>query len=316
MSWIFGLTGSLDYSAINAAISAVGANRTALYVAFVFMLAGFGYKMAFAPFHMWSPDVYQGAPIPFTAFLSVASNAAGAAILIRFFYPGVSTLTQGGNWAFPQVGWTDLLMWLSIVTMTLGNLSALNQRNLKRLLAYSGIAHAGYVMMGLVALTVAGLNAILFYIVVYLIMNLGAFLVVMVIANATGREEIEAYRGLARRGGAFAAVCMAVFLFSLTGLPPTAGFIGKFLLLASIIQGHFYLLAVIALLNTVISLYYYMRIVKVMFLDEPIPTDPPIRTMPSAAPVLGVFAVLTIAFGLYWTPLLSYTQDSLVFFMK
>jgi NADH-quinone oxidoreductase subunit N len=316
MSWVFGLSGSLDYTAINASMSQAGANQVALYVAFVFILVGFGYKMAFAPFHMWSPDVYQGAPIPFTAFLSVASNAAGVAVLIRFFYPGVSTLAPDGNWTFPHVGWSDLIMYLSIATMTLGNLSALNQRNVKRLLAYSGIAHAGYVMLGLVALNAAGLNAILFYTVAYLIMNLGAFLVVMVIANATGREDIDAYRGLARRGGAFVAVCMAVFLLSLTGLPPTAGFIGKLLLLASIIQNHFYLLAVIALLNTVVSLYYYMHIVKVMFLDEPNPADPQVQTMPSAVPLLGVFTLLTVLFGLFWTPLLTYTQDSLAFFVK
>lgn len=316
MSWIFGLTGSLDYTAINAAMSEAASNRVALYVAFLFILAGFGYKMAFAPFHMWSPDVYQGAPIPFTAFLSVASNAAGAAILIRFFYPGVSTLTADGTWALPDVEWQGLVMWLSIATMTVGNLSALNQNNLKRLLAYSGIAHAGYIMMGLVALTSAGLNAVLFYIVVYLVMNLGAFLVVMLIANATGREDIDAYRGLAQRGGAFAAVCMAVFLFSLTGLPPTGGFIGKLLLLASVIQQHFYLLAVVALLNTVISLYYYMRIVKVMFLDEPAASDPQVHTMPSAVPLLGVFTVATIFFGIYWSALFSYTQDSLAFFTR
>lgn len=316
MSWIFGLTGSLDYAAINTALSQGEANQVALYFAFVFILVGFGYKMAFAPFHMWSPDVYQGAPIPFTAFLSVASNAAGAAVLIRFFYPGVSTLAPDGTWTFPQVGWSDLIMFLSIATMTIGNLSALNQLNMKRLLAYSGIAHAGYIMMGLVALNVAGLNAILFYIVAYLIMNLGAFLVVMVIANSTGREEIEAYRGLARRGGGFVAVCMAIFLFSLTGLPPTAGFIGKFLLLAAIIQEHFYLLAVIALLNTVVSLYYYMRIVKIMFFDEPNPGDPQVQTMASAVPLLGAFTLLTVVFGLYWSPLLTYTQDSLAFLIK
>lgn len=316
MSWIFGLTGSLDYAAINTALAQTGASPVAIYFAFVFILAGFGYKMAFAPFHMWSPDVYQGAPIPFTAFLSVASNAAGVAILVRFFYSGVATLAPDGNWTFPEMPWSDLIMWLSIATMTIGNLSALNQRNVKRLLAYSGIAHAGYIMMGLVALNTAGLNAILFYVVAYLIMNLGAFLVVMVIANATGREEIDAYRGLARRGGGFAAVCMAIFLFSLTGLPPTAGFIGKFLLLASIIQAHFYLLAVIALLNTVVSLYYYMRIVKIMFFDEPNPADPQIHTMSSAVPLLGVFTLLTLVFGLYWSPLLTYTQDSLAFFAK
>ena len=319
MSWVFGMAGSLDYAAINAAMSQTGGNQTGLFIAFVFILAGFGYKMAFAPFHMWSPDVYQGAPTPFTGFLSVASNAAGVAILIRFFYPAVSTLGQEGIWtfqAFPALQWTDLLVALSIVTMTWGNLSALNQTNVKRLLAYSGIAHAGYVMMGLVVLNNDGLTAMLFYVVVYLIMNLGAFLVVMVVANATGREDMEAYRGLAQRGAAFPAICMAVFLFSLTGLPPLAGFIGKLLLFAAIIEGQFYVLAVAALINTVISLYYYARVVKTMFLEDPAPEDEPVAATPSAAPLLGVLMVLTVVLGVYWGPLLDYTTGSLGFFMQ
>lgn len=319
MSWVFGMAGSLDYAAINAAMSQTDGNHTGLFIAFVFILAGFGYKMAFAPFHMWSPDVYQGAPTPFTGFLSVASNAAGAAILIRFFYPAVSTLGQEGVWtfqAFPAIQWTDLLVALSIVTMTWGNLSALNQRNVKRLLAYSGIAHAGYVMMGLVVLNNDGLNAMLFYVVVYLIMNLGAFLVVMVMANATGREDMDAYRGLAYRGAAFPAVCMALFLFSLTGLPPLAGFIGKLLLFAAIIEGQFYVLAVAALINTVVSLYYYVRVVKTMFLEEPGPNDGPVAATASATPLLGLLAVLTLVLGVYWGPLLDYTTASLDFFMK
>lgn len=319
MSWVFGMAGSLDYAAINAAMSQTDGNHMGLFIAFVFILAGFGYKMAFAPFHMWSPDVYQGAPTPFTGFLSVASNAAGAAILIRFFYPAVSTLGQEGAWtfqAFPVIQWTDLLVALSIVTMTWGNLSALNQRNVKRLLAYSGIAHAGYVMMGLVVLNNDGLNAMLFYVVVYLIMNLGAFLVVMVMANATGREDMDAYRGLAYRGAAFPAVCMALFLFSLTGLPPLAGFIGKLLLFAAIIEGQFYVLAVAALINTVVSLYYYVRVVKTMFLEDPGPEDGPVAATASATPLLGLLAVLTLALGVYWGPLLDYTTASLDFFMK
>lgn len=319
MSWVFGMAGSLDYAAINAAMSQTDGNHTGLFMAFVFILAGFGYKMAFAPFHMWSPDVYQGAPTPFTGFLSVASNAAGAAILIRFFYPAVSTLGQDGVWtfqAFPAIQWTDLLVALSIVTMTWGNLSALNQKNVKRLLAYSGIAHAGYVMMGLVVLNNDGLNAMLFYVVVYLIMNLGAFLVVMVMANATGREDMDAYRGLAYRGAAFPAVCMAIFLFSLTGLPPLAGFIGKLLLFAAIIEGQFYVLAVAALINTVVSLYYYVRVVKTMFLEEPGPDDGPVAATASATPLLGLLAVLTLVLGVYWGPLLDYTTASLDFFMK
>ncbi|MBI2230872.1 MAG: NADH-quinone oxidoreductase subunit N, partial [Deltaproteobacteria bacterium] len=148
MSWIFGMAGSLDYAAIQAALAQDGINKAALFIAFVFIMAGFGYKIVFVPFHMWSPDVYQGAPTPFTAFLSVASNAAGIAIMIRFFYPGVSRMVPGGDWAFVSgVEWPHVLLFVSMVTMTLGNLCALNQRNLKRMLAYSGIAHAGYMLM-------------------------------------------------------------------------------------------------------------------------------------------------------------------------
>ena len=274
MSWIFGMTGSLDYAAIQSALAQQQVSKVALFMAFIFILAGFGYKMVFVPFHMWSPDVYEGAPTAFTAFLSVASNAAGAAIMIRFFFPGVSRMAAGGNWAFVSgIEWPQVLLFVSMITMTVGNLCALNQRNLKRMLAYSGIAHAGYMLMGLAVLNNDGLQAILFYVVVYLIMNLGAFLVVVMIANATGNEEIESYRGLAWRGAVLPAACLAVFLFSLTGLPPFAGFIGKFLLFAVVINqgGTFVILAVVAILNSVISLYYYAKIVKTMFLDTPEP---------------------------------------------
>src|SRR5262245_60736831 len=198
MSWIFGMTGSLDYSAIQTALGGAAYNQAALFMAFVFVMAGFGYKIVFVPFHMWSPDVYQGAPTPFTAFLSVASNAAGMAIMIRFFFPGVSRMAPGGDWAILSgVEWPQVILFLSMITMTVGNLCALNQRNVKRMLAYSGIAHAGYMMMGLAILNNEGLAAVLFYTVVYLIMNVGAFLVVGTVANITGDEDIENYRGLA-----------------------------------------------------------------------------------------------------------------------
>ncbi len=317
MSWIFGMTGTLDYARISEVLLQGQANRVSLFIALVFILAGFGYKIVFVPFHMWSPDVYQGAPTPITAFLSVGSNAAGTAILIRFFFPAVSRLAEGGNWLFISgVEWPHFLLMVSMVTMTLGNLCALNQQNLKRLLAYSGIAHAGYILMGLVVLNNDGLKAMLFYIVVYLIMNLGAFLVVVMVANETGKEEIGAYRGLAWRGGAIPAVCMAIFLFSLTGLPPLAGFVGKFFLFAAVIKQGFYLLAVVGIINSVISLYYYAGVVKTMFLDFPEPTDQYITMTANTAALLGVLSTLTVFFGLYWGPLVQYTNQSLKFFIK
>jgi NADH-quinone oxidoreductase subunit N len=319
MSWIYGMTGSLDYATIQSALAQDSVNKVALFMGFVFILAGFGYKMVFVPFHMWSPDVYEGAPTPFTAFLSVASNAAGAAIMIRFFFPGVSRMVADGDWTFVSgVEWPHVLLFVSMITMTLGNLCALNQRNVKRMLAYSGIAHAGYMLMGIVVLNNDGLQAILFYVIVYLIMNLGAFLVVVMIANVTGNEEIESYRGLAWRGAVFPAACLAVFLFSLTGIPPFAGFIGKFFLFAAVLErgGVFVVLAVVAIINSVISLYYYARVVKLMFLDSP---DPGAKSLSIAAnhfTLLVPLTVLTIVFGIYFSPLIHYTSQSLRFFIK
>ena len=322
MSWIFGITGSLDYAAIQTALGQSQLNKVALFMAFVFILAGFGYKIVIVPFHMWSPDVYQGAPTPFTAFLSVASNAAGIAIMIRFFFPGVSRMASSGDWtALAGVEWPHVLLFVSMITMTVGNLSALNQRNVKRMLAYSGIAHAGYMLMGLAVLTNDGLQAILFYVVVYLIMNLGAFLVVIMIANATGNEDIDSYRGLAWRGAVFPAACLTVFLFSLTGLPPFAGFIGKFLLFAAVLKegGVFIILALVAVANSVVSLYYYAKIVKVMFLDTPEPSDKTIALASANSTLLlplTALTALTLVLGVYFYPLTQYTTRSLSFFIK
>jgi NADH-quinone oxidoreductase subunit N len=319
MSWLFGMTGSLDYAAIQSALAQSQLNKAALFMAFVFIMAGFGYKIVFVPFHMWSPDVYQGAPTPFTAFLSVASNAAGIAIMIRFFFPGVSRMVAGGDWVFVSgVEWPYVLLFVSMITMTVGNLCALNQKNLKRMLAYSGIAHAGYMLMGLAVLTNDGLRAILFYVVVYLIMNLGAFLVVVMIANVTGDENIETYRGLAWRGAVVPAVCLAVFLFSLTGLPPFAGFIGKFLLFAAVLKqgGAFVLLALVAIINSVISLYYYAKVVKTMFLDTPDPGDQAVSVAANNFTLLIPLTVLTVILGIYFGPLAQYTSQSLQFFVK
>jgi NADH-quinone oxidoreductase subunit N len=319
MSWIYGMTGSLDYAAIQSALAQTEGNRVALFMAFVFILAGFGYKIVFVPFHMWSPDVYEGAPTPFTAFLSVASNAAGVAIMIRFFFPGVSRIGGDGSWALVSgVEWPHVLLLLSMITMTIGNLCALSQRNLKRMLAYSGIAHAGYMMMGLTVLTNEGLTAILFYVIVYLIMNLGAFLVVVMVANVTGNEDIESYRGLAWRGAVIPAACLAIFLFSLTGLPPFAGFIGKFFLFAAVLNqgGVFVILALVAVLNSVISLYYYAKIVKTMFLDSPDPGDRSLSIAANNLTLLIPLTVLTVIFGIYFSPLVYYTRQSLHFFIK
>ena len=315
MSWIFGLTGSMDFAQINAALTHGDSNKLAVFMALLLMLAGFGYKIAAVPFHMWAPDVYNGAPIPITAFLAVGSKAAGFALLIRFFYPALSHVGADGTWQFlPGVDWPQLVLVLCMVTMTLGNFAALSQRNLKRLLAYSSIAHAGYMLMGFVVLSNEGLRAMLFYMVVYYLMNVGAFLVVMIVANATGREDIEGYRGLAWRGGAAPAVAMAIFLFSLTGLPPLAGFVGKFYLFAAVIRQHFYLLAVVGVLNSVVSLYYYARIVRTMFLDFPDGSEAPVTVSVHNGAFMWLLSAATLVLGIYWAPVIALADRSLQFF--
>ena len=192
-------------------------NQLTVLVAITFIMAGVGYKIASVPFHMWSPDVYEGAPIPITAFLSVASKAAGFALFIRLFYSSFQGMVEFVNWSL-------MLAIVSALTMTVGNLAALPQQNVKRLLAYSSIAHGGYLLMGGVLLTPEGVQAILFYFIVYLFMNLGAFFVVILIANEVGSETIDGYRGLGSRAPWWVHASMAIFLFSLTGIPPLCRF--------------------------------------------------------------------------------------------
>ncbi|HEV7735067.1 MAG TPA: NADH-quinone oxidoreductase subunit N [Candidatus Binatia bacterium] len=291
MSWLFGLTGSMDYAGIAAGVATLSeASRGAFFVAMLLVLAGFGYKIAAVPFHMWAPDVYTGAPLPVTAFLAIGSKAAGFAMLLRFLHFGVTA--TGPSPIVASVPLVQLLSVLSALTMTLGNLAAMSQTNMKRLLAYSSISHAGYALLGVVVFRDAGVAAVLLYLATYYLMNLGAFVIVMLVTNESGREDMDAYRGLAWRGGAWPAVMLAIFLFSLAGLPPLAGFIGKFYIFAAGIEGGMYTLVLIAVLNSVVSLYYYARIVKMMFLDQPLASDPVLRF---GVGDLGVVSVLSFA---------------------
>jgi len=261
----------------------------------VFILTGLGYKIAAVPFHMWSPDVYEGAPIPITAFLSVASKAAGFALFIRIFYLGFGQITN-----LSATNWTLLLSIISALTMTFGNLAALPQENVKRLLAYSSIAHSGYLLMGAVLLNDTGVKAILFYLTIYLFMNLGAFFVVILVANQVGSEMISGYRNLVSRAPLL-AISMAIFLFSLVGLPPLAGFAGKWILFTAALQEHLYWLVVVAALNSAVSLYYYVRIVKAMFF-ETAEDQTPLTFSFGNQLLLLVFVIPTILLFILWEP--------------
>ncbi|MBI5418820.1 MAG: NADH-quinone oxidoreductase subunit N [Deltaproteobacteria bacterium] len=307
-SLLFGLTGTTHIGEIGRGL-ALGKATLPMFLAAAMVTVGFGYKIAAVPFHMWSPDVYEGAPTPVTAFLSVGPKAAGFAVLVRFFYTVFATPdAAAGMWKFSSVDWPLLFAVLSAVTMTVGNLVAINQKNVKRLLAYSSIAHAGYMLMGFVLLTPVGLRAILFYLVVYLFMNLGAFYVVILVANGTRSEEISDYSGLGSRAP-FAAVALSVFLFALTGIPPFSGFIGKVYLFAEVINRGVYWLAVVAALNSVVSLYYYARIVKVMFLEDPRESAVlPVPAFPRA--MLCLLVLPTLVLGVYWEPVIRVAADS------
>jgi NADH-quinone oxidoreductase subunit N len=316
MSWIFGLAGSLDFSAINVALAANphGASL-AIFIALVLILAGMGYKIASVPFHMWAPDVYTGAPIPITTFLAIGSKAAGFALLTRFFFAAISQLSPNGDWhALAGVDWPRLLLVVCMITMTLGNLAALQQTNMKRLLAYSSIAQAGYALMGFVVLSDDGLKAMLFYIFAYYLMDAGAFVVVMIVANATGREDIDAYRGLAWRGGLSPAIALTIFLLSLTGIPLTVGFIGKFYLFAAVIRARFYLLAIVGILNSVVSLYYYMRPIRMMFFEQPTGDEGRLNVQVWNYGLMSALACATVIFGLYWAPVIDLAERSTRFF--
>jgi NADH-quinone oxidoreductase subunit N len=331
MSYLYGLLGTtnvLEFGARIQDLQATGlplaATRLGLVVAIVFVAAGIGYKVAAVPWHMWCPDVYEGAPTPFTAFLSVGPKAAGFALALRFFhsaFAGPILAPTGFAEALGGVPWPAVVGVIAAVTMTLGNLTALNQTNLKRLLAYSSIAHAGYTLMGLSAVSQMGMQGVMIYMLVYLVMNLGAFLVVILVAEATGSENILDYRGLAKRHPV-AAVTFAIFLFSLTGLPPFAGFMGKWYLFYAVFEripgpggGWYAILALIGALNTAVSLYYYVRIVRAMFIDVPYAAEPvPVPRRVGYQVMLGAFATAILVFGLWWSPVVAWTQASLQFF--
>ena len=315
ISLLYGVTGATDLLGIRIALrDAQAVNAPVLLISSVMILVGFGYKISAVPFHFWTPDVYEGAPITVTAFLSVASKAAGFAMMIRFF---VSTSgTQLGSDALATVQtfeWPRLVAILSVLSMTLGNLVAIWQNNLKRMLAYSSIAHAGTMLMAVVVFSQNGIAAVLIYFVVYLFMNLGAFYLVMLIAGATGSEDIESYKGLGHRAP-LVGVALVIFLISLTGLPPTAGFIGKLYVFSALLDAKWIWLAVVGALNSVVSLYYYVRVIRNMYLRDPESQPAPVVLSAGQTALLLVLLVPTLVLGLYFAPLVEWAHASVVLF--
>jgi NADH-quinone oxidoreductase subunit N len=320
LSYIYGLTGSTNYFQIQQAIATMDASaNTALMMATLMVLTGFGYKVSAVPFHFWTPDVYEGAPTTITAYLSIAPKAGAFAMMIRFFN---QVLADGGAMggldasSLASLPWANIMSLLAVITMTLGNIVAIQQNNIKRMLAYSSIAHAGYMLLAMPVMSGDSIYAIMIYLVMYLFMNLGAFFVVIIVKNKTGGETFDDYRGLGWEMP-MVGVAMTIFMVSLTGLPPSAGFIGKFYIFASLIKGgnQFYWLVVAGGINSVVSLYYYFRVVKVMFLEgersETILQPPTIM-----AGMLLATAIPTVILGIYWTPVADWIQNSLTFFIQ
>jgi NADH-quinone oxidoreductase subunit N len=288
MSLMYGLSGTTNLRTM-ATLFAGQERDPRLVLAVILMVAGVGFKIAAVPFHMWAPDVYEGAPTPVTAFLSVGSKAASFAMLIRIFMEGLPAMSA--DWR--------LLFWvLSIVTMTVGNIAAVTQSNIKRMLAYSSIAHAGYVLIGIVAGTTRGVTATLIYLLIYSFMQLGAFAVVVLLRrhDVVG-DELKDFSGLHLRSP-FAAFAMLLFMLSLGGIPPTAGFMGKFWLFSAAIDAQYYGLAVVGVLNSAVSLYYYVRVVVFMYLKRETLGSEPVAS-PSLNLALAVAVAATLVLGIY-----------------
>jgi len=298
----YAATGTTNLARIVGFLAQAGAaGNPLLWIAMGLLIVGFGFKVATVPFQMWVPDVYQGAPTPVTAFMSVGAKAAGFAGFLRVFL-----------YAFPalSVDWTWLLAALAVVTMTLGNVVAIAQGDIKRMLAYSSIAHAGYLLVAMASNSQAGVSAVLFYLVAYAFTNLGAFAVVVYLARQ-GQEALELsdYAGLCSRAP-LVALAMTIFMVSLAGVPPTAGFVAKFYLFGAAVEAGLAWLAVIGVLNSVISAYYYLRLIVIMYMREPVLEAAPASTAPLVSVSLAIAATATLLLGLLPSALLALAQST------
>jgi NADH-quinone oxidoreductase subunit N len=300
ISLVYGETGKLVFSDMTSAQATPG-----LVIGFILIFAALGFKIGAVPFHSWIPDTYHGSPTPVTAFLSIAPKGAAFAILLRMFLVALAT--------FKPI-WTLLLVSVSILSMTYGNIVAIAQKNIKRLLAYSGIAQIGNVLIGLATGTKMGSDAMLFYLLTYLFANLGAFAIVIAVSEAIGSEEIDDYSGLGRRSP-FLAFSMLIFLLSLAGVPPLAGFIGKLYIFIAAVKEGLYVLLAVALINLIISMYYYLIVVKKMYVSEP-RDRAPLKVSGPIKAVVYVCLVGTLAIGVYPQPVTDWVVSAILMFSK
>lgn len=301
-SVMYGLAGSTRLADVTAAIASRSAWDPLVFLALATTSVGLLFKISAVPFHMWAPDAYEGAPTTVTAYLSVGSKAASFAFLLRVFL---------GPLVSAREVWEPLLSAVAIATLTVGNLAAVSQTNIKRLLAYSSISHAGYILLGLIAGNATGIKGVAVYVLVYTFMNLGAFLVVVALRRSRILgEDLEDLGGLMRNSPVH-ALLMLIFLLSLAGIPPTAGFLGKYYIFWALIQTQHYFLAVIGAAYVAVAIYYYFRVVRSMFISE-MPYREPVASSFGLRLALGVTGVLTLAIGVYPEPWLALAQTSVL----
>jgi NADH-quinone oxidoreductase subunit N len=301
-SLLYGIAGSTKLSAIYDAVAQRQPWDPLVFLAMATTAVGLLFKISAAPFHMWAPDAYEGAPTTVTAYLAVASKAASFAFLLRIFT---------GPLAPAREAWEPILAAVAVLTLTLGNLAAINQTNIKRLLAYSSISHAGYMLLGLVAGNEHGIQGIAVYLMVYTFMTLGAFLVVVAMRrqNIIG-EDIEDFAGLMHKSPGY-AVLMLIFLLSLAGIPPTAGFLGKYYIFLSLVETRHYGLAVVGVMYVAVAIYYYFKIVRSMFVREEV-EKAPLASSFGLRVALAAAGIMTMVIGIYPEPFLRLAQGSLL----
>jgi len=301
MSLVYGLTGTTDLTGIALAVAGMSDELLLMVVGIVLMLVGFSFKVSAVPFHMWTPDVYEGAPTPITAFISVASKAAGFSVVLRVLFTAF-----GVNGV--QAEWVALLAAFSVVTMTLGNVVALWQTNIKRLLAYSSIAQAGYMLVGVVSASELGVAAVLFYLMTYTLTNIAVFTVIIIFSRVSGSDDIAAYDGLSRRSP-YLALAMLLAILSLGGIPPLGGFFGKLYLFSAAIEQGYVWLVVIGVLNSIVSLFYYLGVViRPMYVNRSEEEDKP---LPIPAPLMATLVACVagiVLLGIFPTPFFELAQ--------
>ncbi len=307
MSHIFGVLGTINFTEIGAALQNLSTVQVAILLpSFLLFLAGLGYKIACVPFHMWSPDVYEGSPLPVTTFFSIVPKVAGMAALIRI------TTTFFAHEGAMNVGWVGILSVVAALTMTVGNISAIGQRSVKRMLAYSSISHAGVMLLGILVISEVGIRSVIFYAITYLFMNLVAFYIVSFVNDKYGNDHYERFNGLIYRYP-FMAIMMAITMFSLAGLPPFSGFVAKFHIFNAIIIKKYYVLAIIAGLNSVISMYYYMRIIRLMVL-KPAESEEEISGFSLLNQGIIVSLTVPVLFlGIFWEKIMLVASNAKIF---